>query len=104
MRLTKAIPDMRTLCLTVSVAALLVGRVEANTLKVFPAAVELEGKDDRQSLVVQEVDGQGVTRDVTAAARLRLEDSALAAITGQPLAPRKDGTTRRAVAHNRLTA
>src|SRR4051812_13016182 len=76
----------------------------ANTLKVFPATVDLEGKDDRQSLVVQEVDGQGVTRDVTAAARLRLADAALVGITGQTLAPRKDGTTKLVIEHNGLTA
>jgi hypothetical protein len=95
---------MRTLCLTVSVIALLAGRVDANTLKVFPAQVDLEGKDDRQAVVVQEVDSQGVTRDVTAVVKLRLADPALAAVTGQTLAPQKDGTTKLVVEHNGISA
>ena len=93
---------MRTLCLIA--AALLAGRVDAATLKVFPSQVDLEGKDDRQSLAVQEVDDHGVTKDVTAVAKLRLADSTLAAIIGQTLAPRKDGTTKLLVEHNGLMA
>src|SRR5215207_10808434 len=93
---------VRTLCLIA--VALLAGSADAATLKVFPSAVDLEGKDDRQALVVQEVDDHGVTKDVTAAAKLRLADSTLAAITGQTLAPRKDGATKILVEHNGLTA
>lgn len=71
----------------------------ASGLKVFPAAVELRGKDDRQSIVVQTVDGRGVTKDVTTTAKLQLADPALAAISGQSLTPRKDGSTRLLVTH-----
>ncbi len=79
------------------------GRVAAG-LKVFPATVELRGQDDRQGVVVQVVDGQGVTKDVTAAAKLRLADPALAALTGQTLAPKKDGSTQLIVEHGGLKA
>src|SRR5687767_11197534 len=51
-------------------------------LKVFPATIELQGQDDRQSVVIQAIDAQGVTKDVTATAKLRLADTALAAIAG----------------------
>src|SRR5688572_12634525 len=94
---------MRTL-LTACLVALLASRANAATLKVFPSKVDLEGKDDRQALVVQEVDDHGLTKDVTAAAKLRLADSTLAAITGQTLAPRKDGTTKLLIEHNGLSA
>lgn len=75
------------------------GAAPASTLKVFPAAVELGGKDDRQSIVVQAVDAEGVTRDVTTAAKLRLADPKLAGFQGQTLQPIADGQTRLSVEH-----
>jgi len=71
----------------------------ASTLKVFPATVELQGQDDRQGMIVQQVDEQGITKDVTAAAKFRLADPALAILTGQTLAPKKDGSTKLLVEH-----
>ena len=68
-------------------------------LKVYPAKVELRGKDDRQSLVIQAVDGQGVTRDVTTVAKLRLADPTLAGIAGSTLSPRRDGQTQLVIEH-----
>src|SRR5262249_52701597 len=73
-------------------------------LKVFSATVELRGQDHRQGLSVQVVDGQGVTTDVTTAAKLRLADPALVAITGQTLAPKKDGRTQLIVEYGGLKA
>ena len=102
---SKALHDIRTLCLTVTLAALFAGRVDAaSNLKVFPSTMDLEGKDDRQGIVVQQVDDRGVTRDVTATAKLRLVDPTLAALTGPTLAPRKDGSTKLVVEHAGLTA
>jgi hypothetical protein len=92
---------------TLSLAALLLlpcAASAASTLKVFPPAVELRGQDDRQGVVVQVVDDEGVTRDVTTAATLRLADPALAELRGQTLAPRKDGKTRLVVEHAGLKA
>src|SRR5262249_14373533 len=60
---------------------------------------ELRGQEARQGVVVQLVDGQGITKDVTAAAKLRLVDPELAALSGQTLAPKKEGSTRLLVEH-----
>jgi hypothetical protein len=76
----------------------------AATLKVFPSSIALEGRDDRQSVVIQVVDEQGATKDVTPAARMRLVNAELAALTGQTLIPRKDGTTKLVVEHDGLSA
>ncbi|MBA4067343.1 MAG: cell surface protein [Isosphaera sp.] len=76
----------------------------APTLKVFPPAVELRGQDDRQAVVVQLVDDQGVTKDVTAAAKFRLADPAVAVLTGPNLTPKKDGTTKLVAEHGGLSA
>ena len=65
----------------------------APALKVFPPAVELRGQEDRQSLVVQLVDAQGTTKDVTASAKLTFADAAVAALAGRTLSPKKDGAT-----------
>jgi len=66
----------------------------ASTLKVFPSSVELRGQDAKQALIVQEVDDQGITRDVTATAKLRLVDPTLATLKGKTVAPKKDGSTK----------
>jgi hypothetical protein len=96
---------MRTLCLTLALVAAFAGHASAAAgLKVYPAAVELRGQDDRQSLVVQATDGQGVTRDVTASAKIRLADASLAKLSGATLAPAKDGTTKLLVEHNGQSA
>jgi hypothetical protein len=92
---------MRTLLLLV--ALLPAGANAASTLKVFPATVELQGQDDRQTLVVQEVNDQGVTKDVTALAKLKLSEP-IASLNGQMLSPLKDGSTRLSIEHGSLKA
>jgi len=92
----------RTFCLTIglSLVALVSARADSPAgLKVFPSTVELDGQDDRQGLIIQSVDSQGVTKDVTTTAKLKLVDPALVAITGQTLAPKKDGSTKLLVEH-----
>src|SRR5262249_28191059 len=98
-------PPMHTrLTLTLAASALLLGRADAaSALKVFPPAVELRGQDDRVSVVVQEVDAQGGTKDVTAAAKLHLATAA-ATLSGSTLAAKADGTTKLVVEHGGLTA
>ncbi|HEX3151838.1 MAG TPA: DUF1549 and DUF1553 domain-containing protein [Gemmataceae bacterium] len=76
----------------------------AASLRVFPSKIELDGKDDRQSIVVQAVDADGATRDVTATAVLRLADSTLAAANGSMLRPLKDGSTKLIVEQDGVTA
>ena len=73
-------------------------------LKVFPSAVELRGKEDRKGFIIQTVDAQGVTKDVTASAKVRLADPDLATLTGQSLTPRKNGKTRLLVEFEALKA
>jgi hypothetical protein len=68
-------------------------------IKVFPADIELRGKDDRQSVVVQLVDEQGTTRDVTTAAKLRLADPKTAKMQNGSLVPLANGETRLVVEH-----
>jgi len=65
----------------------------ADTLKVFPAKVELRGKDDRQGIVVQQVDALGVTRDVTAKVNLKLLDGSIGKLAGNAITSSKDGAT-----------
>ena len=82
---------------SLSLAALIAFTVNAGaapTLKVFPSVIELRGQQDRQGIVVQHVDDQGIAKDVTSTAKFRLADPAIAAIDGQSLTPLKDGTTK----------
>ena len=93
----------RIWCLTLIVVLPLEARAESPAgLKVFPAKVLLQGQDDRQGIVIQLVDGQGMTKDVTASAKLRLADASLASIANQTLAPKKDGSTQLIVEHGGL--
>jgi hypothetical protein len=61
------------------------------SLEVFPPAVQLTTARDRQSIVVQAVLADGLTRDVTAEAKLALENPALARIENGTLYPAADG-------------
>ncbi len=66
-------------------------------IRVFPSEVALSTSRDRQSIVVQAVWESGVTRDVTAESKLRVEDTKLARLDGNLLLPLADGTTRLAI-------
>src|SRR3954469_14603140 len=65
----------------------------APTLKVFPDAVALDTSRDRQSVVVQLTQDDGITRDVTAEAQLSLADPKLATLDHNVLRPAGDGAT-----------
>lgn len=93
----------KILCLTVALFLPLQVRSESTAgLKVFPAKVELEGQDDKQSLAIQVVDSQGTTKDVTTLAKLRLANPALAGLAGQTLVPKQDGSTQLIIEHEGL--
>ncbi len=62
-------------------------------LKVFPADVNLTTRGDRQSIVVQAIYADGVTRDVTAQASFTLAHQALAKFDHFVLSPLADGQT-----------
>jgi hypothetical protein len=96
---------MRTVYLTAFALFALAGpAAAAPTLKVFPATIELRGRDDRQTVVAQVVDDAGTTRDVTATAKFTVADASLASLAGQTLAPKKDGRTKLVVEAGGLRA
>src|SRR4051812_37319708 len=74
------------------------------SLRVFPAEIELRGQDARQGLVIQQVDAQGVTRDVTELATVRVEQPTVADLQGRTLVPRENGSTKLLVEHGDLSA
>lgn len=76
----------------------------APSLKIFPATIDLDGRDDRQSIVIQQVDEQGVTTDVTTRARIHLAEPGLAEIVGNTLRPRKDGQSELIVEYQGVQA
>ena len=62
-------------------------------VKVFPSEVNLKTRGDRQSIVVQAIYADGVTRDVTAQASFALANKSLAKLTDFTLNPLADGRT-----------
>jgi hypothetical protein len=62
-------------------------------LEVFPAEIQLTTARDRQSIVVQAIYADGITRDVTKEASLNLADSKLAKRSGAVIYPAADGAT-----------
>ncbi len=61
------------------------------SVSVYPASVKLTTKRDRQSLIVQAVFANGLTRDVTGEAKFALADAKAAILTGHVLTPKADG-------------
>jgi hypothetical protein len=67
-------------------------------LHVYPPQVHLSTTRDRQSLVVQVVEADGLTRDVTGEAKLTVADAGKARLDGTTLYPAADGDTTLSVA------
>jgi len=63
------------------------------SLAVFPPEINLETSRDRQSIVVQATYADGITRDVTAEAKVVLGNPSLAKLNGNVLTPSADGNT-----------
>lgn len=69
-------------------------RADAGTqLKIFPAEISLRGQDDRQTIAVQMLNEQGITRDVTVSVVIKAMDPAIVEIVGQTIRPKADGQT-----------
>ncbi|CAN5404557.1 DUF1549 domain-containing protein [soil metagenome] len=68
-------------------------------LAVYPPEIRLESKRDRQSVVVQLTEANGLTRDVTATAQYTLADAKLAKRDGAMFTPLADGATELTVTH-----
>jgi len=62
-------------------------------LKVFPATVELTTKRDHQSLIVQAIYSDGITRDVTAASTCVFSTPTIAKLDNSTVLPLSDGAT-----------
>ena len=78
-------------------------RSPAHQLKVFPDSIELHSGRDAQSIVVQFIQPDGITTDVTKQATLTLANPQLATINEQTLQPLVDGETELKVEYaNRL--
>lgn len=71
---------------------------EAATLRVSPPAVHLSTARDRQALVVQVVEPDGITRDATLSATISVDDPTKARLDGRTLFPLADGDTAVTVA------
>jgi len=63
------------------------------TIRVFPPDVALDTLRDGQTLVVQATYTNGITRDVTADAKITAADATLVSLQESLLRPTKDGTT-----------
>ncbi|HEY0454814.1 MAG TPA: hypothetical protein VGE41_00460, partial [Verrucomicrobiae bacterium] len=68
-------------------------RTDLADVKVFPPEINLSTRQDRQSVVVQAIYADGVTRDVTAEASFSLANKALARLDKANLYPLADGKT-----------
>jgi len=72
-------------------------------IHVYPADVHLNTARDRQSLVVQAVYPNGLTRDVTAEVKSTLANPEFVKLEGAVLHPAADGTTQLTVEYQGLT-
>ena len=67
------------------------------SLEVFPPDINLETARDRQSFIVQAWFADGLSRDVTAEAKVTVANSALAKLDKNVLTPITDGQTEMTV-------
>lgn len=74
------------------------------SLRVFPSEISLRGQGDTQGIVVQLVDDQGTTRDVTDKVQLKASDSKLVDASGQRVRSLANGKASLIVQHDKLTA
>ena len=68
------------------------------SINVYPPDINLTTVRDRQSIIVQSVYADGITRDVTDQATFTLSDPSLATLENNVLRPKSDGTTEITVA------
>jgi hypothetical protein len=74
------------------------------TLRIFPAEAQLTGQGDQQSFVVQWVDSQGLTRDVTAEATYQSASPKIVEASTALVRAKGDGETKLIVRHGKLSA
>lgn len=89
-----AVRNVLLTALTLTGLAAAAPAAELVELRVFPPEVHLSTNRDQQSVVVQAVYSDGVTRDVTAQAEWSLTQEDLVRREGNVLLPAKDGDTQ----------
>ncbi|MFO0869319.1 MAG: DUF1549 domain-containing protein [Pirellulales bacterium] len=67
---------------------------ESGQLRIFPGEVQLHGPAARQTLVVQWIDDQGMTRDVTGETQFQPTEPGILAVAGAEVRAMADGQTR----------
>ncbi|MDP6930690.1 MAG: DUF1549 domain-containing protein [Planctomycetota bacterium] len=78
---------------------------QESALSIYPAEVSLNGKRDFQRIVVVATDASGLTRDVSAQAKIEFSAPGLATIeNGRIFDPTKDGTSEITVRVGKLSA
>jgi len=96
---------LQAVCCLGILASTAVVLADAGTqLKVFPSEISLRGQDDRQSIVVQLVNDQGITRDVSTVVVVKTADPKIIDISGQTITPKADGQTKLLVELGQHTA
>lgn len=90
---------MKMICFTLCCIALAMSSsvclADAGTqLRVFPPEISLRGQEARQTIAVQLVNNQGITRDVTATVKIKVVNPKVAEVSGQTLKPKADGETK----------
>lgn len=87
--------NVSLVCLTTLLTSVSVCFADAGTqLKVFPSEISLRGQEARQSIAVQLVNDQGITRDVSATVKVKVANPKIAEVAGQTLKPKADGETK----------
>jgi hypothetical protein len=94
---------LSTLIVLASVNALVMAQSPLSSLEVFPPDINLETARDRQSFIVQAWFADGLSRDVTAEAKVAFANAALVKQTENALTPVADGTTEMTVTYGGKT-
>ena len=94
------------ICMTAPVSQVVISAEETapESIRVYPASVNLTNARDRQSLLVQAVYAEGVTQDVTDLAEFTLSDPTLARFDKNVLHGQADGTTTAQIRFSTLEA
>jgi hypothetical protein len=96
------IPFLRSLALLSSFALSHVA--SAASLRIFPEHIDIHPLATSQRVIVTLTDGHGLTSDVTAQAKVTLENASLARWQTGMLTPLASGSTRFVVSHTGLSA
>ncbi|HIN53079.1 MAG TPA: cell surface protein, partial [Planctomycetes bacterium] len=80
-------------CLALIISSTVISAAELTEIIAYPSDIGLYNARDRQTITVQAVFADGLTRDVTAEATIAVADQNLIKLEGTTLAPTADGET-----------